>query len=135
MELYIFKPTGETRCPKTNEWFGDMDGQFVLARSNFTYPNPIYERIAIEVPEGAELMTYSFRKDRGFAGDCILLAKPKVKKWLWERPHSAYGGLVIRTAKPMTESEVNALDITSHGWRKVEGSEVEMMKYSEKSLV
>jgi len=87
----------------------------------------------IEVPVDAETLCYYFwiKTDncmpRQATSLCFIpLAKPKIKRWLWERPHALIRGLVIRTAKPMTESEVNALDITSHGWRKVEGSEIEL---------
>jgi hypothetical protein len=125
MELYIFKPTGETRCPKTNEWFGDMDGQFVLARSNFTYPNPIYERITIKVPENATGLSYHFRNANMMIQEnygVIELSKPKVKRWQW---WDGIDGIKIITERYFTEEEIQNHQRIGSYWRKVEGSEVE----------
>jgi hypothetical protein len=125
MKIYIFKPTGETRCPKTNEWFGDMDGQFVLARSNFTYPNPIYERIEIKVPNRVDHFSYIFGHSlTGPIGEAqyIFLAKPKVKRWQW---WDGIDGIKIITERYFTEEEIQNHQRIGSYWRKVEGSEVE----------
>jgi len=131
MKLIIFKETGEVRRVQRDEWYG-VDGgpiyQWLDINSSWSDEHPIYERIEIEVPKGMSIFTYCFRNDLGFATDNkIILSRPKVKKWLWERGFTLNKDFKVVTSKPMTDSELIKSEGTSIvvNWRKVEGSEVE----------
>ncbi len=85
------------------------------------------ERIEIPVPEGATIANIAFYSESHIFNKIIIpLSRPKVKKWIWERKHITCEGLLIRTEKPMTEEDVGELYPFYYGWRKVEGSEVEV---------
>jgi hypothetical protein len=124
MEIYIDKPTGEVRKVWKREYYLDVCG--IVAMWNLNEPtttiHPIYERIAIEVPERATDFSYFFEKN----GRDILrtitipLSKPKVKKWIWERDYRNNSVLKVVTKEPREKPPQDNLC-----WRKVEGSEVE----------
>ena len=112
--LIVFKGTGEVRCPNKGEWFQDRDGQMLLARSYLAFAYPIYERIEISIPEGAEEFRYYFPKH---AAQSIPLSRKKVKKYQWQ---AAIGSIDVITQ----EYYQNAPN--GYNWIKIQGSEIEI---------
>jgi hypothetical protein len=55
----------------------------------------------------------------------IILSRPKVKKWIWERDWTGGHNLVVRTKEPMTEEDVRKI-WNGDAWRRVEGTEIEV---------
>lgn len=127
MELIIFKPTGETRCPKKGEWCQVCDGSILFTNYDFTGLDseaPIFERIVVEVPANATKFTGFFTfgpvYEVKYCVD-IPLKKPKVKKWIWERP---WGGL-DGDYKVITKEHLSDPPSDGNCWHKVEGTEIE----------
>lgn len=129
--LIIFKPTGETRCPKKGEWYKNSEGHFRQGWDmNFDYP--IYERIEITIPSGAREMIPYFKINNLRTvldnTQVVRLSRPKIKRWIWWNFLGVDTSLStkVTTDKLLTESEAHKLpDIYGNDWRKVEGSEVE----------
>ena len=129
MKLIVFKETGEVRRVQRDEWYG-VDGgpiyQWLDINSSWSDEHPIYERIEIEVPKGMSIFTYCFRNDLGFATDNkIILSRPKVKKWVWERDYdnSHTSNMKVVTKIPFSEKEIWG---DGNRWRRVPGTEIEV---------
>ena len=127
MKLIVFKETGEVRRPNKGEWYESSSDCICVAYGDFEHDKyPIYERIEIEVPKGMSIFTYCFRNDLGFATDNkIILSRPKVKKWVWERDYdnSHTSNMKVVTKFPFSEKEIWG---DGNRWRKVPGTEIEV---------
>ncbi len=127
--VYIYKPTGETRCPVEGELIRRCGANIDIAvGKDCSYQYPIYKRIAIPVPEGATRLSYQF--DKGGRSGNIELFKSKTIKWIWERSRTFHSEkLKIVTTTPMTESELKEIAAerveSFSKWNKVPGSRVE----------
>jgi hypothetical protein len=133
MKLIVFKEKGEVRCPTKGEWVVDYQGNYLLVcEDDRCIHRPIYERIEIEVPEGADRLHYCWYKGR--CSDGIILKcgdidfpRPKVKRWRWQcevRPSIKW-----KTTEHHTEEEIKtaySIGTSCSMFTKVEGSEVEV---------
>ena len=128
-KVRVLIETGEFRELQPGETGKDPYGVIFESQSGSIAKYFVYKQTEIETPKGAHKMSIGFfgQNDtivpQGYT--IIQLPRLKVKKWLWERDHSAYGNLKLATKEPMTEEELKKISGQDYGWRKVEGSEVE----------
>ena len=124
--LIVFRPTGEVRYPKKGEWFVLPTDDMTQAYRDGLNQYPIYERIEIEVPEGATEANVAFYSESHVYNKFLIhLSRPKVKKWLWERDYdnSHTSNMKVVTKIPFSEKEIWG---DGNRWRRVPGTEIEV---------
>jgi len=127
MKLIVFKETGKTEYPQIGQWYQNATGFFVCCGAETIRAYPIYERIEIDVPEGMGIVSLSwYLRDKNrsgvFHGE-IRLSRPKLKQWLWERD---YLDIKAERLKLVSKEYLTEPPKCGCGWRKVEGSEIEV---------
>ena len=81
-KITVFVPTGENREPKEGEWFLNESGNHARCSIKGISQHPIYERIEIKIPEGAQCLAYHFCNTNAPMKNThgsIILSRPKVK--------------------------------------------------------
>jgi hypothetical protein len=82
MKIILFVPTGETRCPKTLEWYANDRDEMKQADTVYQKEWPILTLHEIEIPEGSHTLTLQAKGSRQTPPSIhIPLPRPKVKKW------------------------------------------------------
>ena len=113
-KLIIFKPTGEVRSPGKGEWYW-YNGAYYMSKIDPIKDDKhdIYERIVIQVPEGAQCLAYYFCNTNApikGTNDTIIFHRQKIKKWLWKcvntNSSSKLPMVEWQTIKHFTEEEI-----------------------------
>lgn len=83
----IFVPTGETRYAEEGEWWQNIHGEWLKAKSTTLHEHPIGTRHQIEaLGEASKAVINFYGPDHIHTGEGRIISlprKPKIKKWKW----------------------------------------------------